>query len=59
MHKSREGVKWVCETGYKDGPKDLDIIMVPGGGGPGFERLLENKDDKYHDFYQLLVQKPP
>jgi len=55
--RSREGVKWVCETGYKDVPKDLDIIMVPGGGGPGFEHLLENKDDKYHDFYQLLESR--
>lgn len=55
--QSREGVKWVCETGYKDVPKDLDIIMVPGGGGPGFEHLLENKDDKYHDFYQLVESR--
>jgi cyclohexyl-isocyanide hydratase len=57
--KSSEGMQWICDTCYEDAPEDLDIIIVPGGGGEGFNLLLENKDDAYHHFYHLLESKAP
>jgi cyclohexyl-isocyanide hydratase len=57
--KSSEGMQWICDTSYEDALEDLDIIMVPGGGGAGFDLLLENKDDAYHQFYHLLESRAP
>lgn len=57
--QSSEGMQWLCDLSYEDASKDLDIIIVPGGGGPGFHGLLENKDNVYHRFYQLLESSAP
>ena len=55
---SLEGLEWKVNMGYNREPDTsdyLDVIFIPGGFGPGFEALLENKDSPFYKYLEKQV----
>ncbi|MBC7777505.1 MAG: DJ-1/PfpI family protein [Phycisphaerae bacterium] len=53
---SMEGMQWTPKIGYDDAPK-LDLIFIPGGYGPEWDKLLANTDHPVYAFLKSRVNK--